>query len=338
MLLPGRHANTSDYRYGFQGQEMDDEVKGEGNSVNYTFRMHDPRVGRFLSIDPLAKSYPWNSTYAFAENRVIDGIDLEGKEYLNSNETLIYFNRGTVFIKLNNFSTIYQREYKNAHPYSFGLQYIGRDGMAYGDGALITPFQPVYDSAPTARATASPDNPSGQVEFSRKRTTIEERNDNRFTGRRAPVRGTGSIAGFAMIVNGINFTWENVRNVTLASDKKNIFNQSNLTAWYTVDPWTGNRTVHRSPLLNTVEAMSIALETDEYISQNQRKDINALSEIANIILFGGTGEESKENRLSAIKIMKEITNNYKPNLDVNVIHDEDIQEFILNFLNDENDK
>jgi len=29
----------------------------------------------------LAKSYPWNSTYAFAENRVIDGIDLEGLEF-----------------------------------------------------------------------------------------------------------------------------------------------------------------------------------------------------------------------------------------------------------------
>lgn len=33
------------YRYGFQGQEEDNELKGEGNSLNYTFRMHDPRVG-----------------------------------------------------------------------------------------------------------------------------------------------------------------------------------------------------------------------------------------------------------------------------------------------------
>ncbi len=81
MLQPGRHANTPDYRYGFQGQEMDDEIKGEGNSLNYTFRMHDPRVGRFLSIDPLDSSYPWNSPYAFSENRVIDGIDLEGREF-----------------------------------------------------------------------------------------------------------------------------------------------------------------------------------------------------------------------------------------------------------------
>jgi len=80
MLLPGRHANTSDYRYGFEGQEKDDELKGEGNSYAYTYRFYDPRVGRFLSIDPLAPDYPHNSPYAFSENRVIDAIELEGLE------------------------------------------------------------------------------------------------------------------------------------------------------------------------------------------------------------------------------------------------------------------
>ena len=72
---------SNDYRYGFQGQESDPEVKGEGNSVNYKFRMHDPRLGRFLSVDPLTKSYPHNTPYSFAQNRVIDGIDVEGLEW-----------------------------------------------------------------------------------------------------------------------------------------------------------------------------------------------------------------------------------------------------------------
>src|SRR5690554_6156350 len=71
---------NSSYRYGFQGQEMDDEVKGQGNSVNYTFRMHDPRVGRFFAVDPLATKYPHNSPYAFSENIVIHLIELEGLE------------------------------------------------------------------------------------------------------------------------------------------------------------------------------------------------------------------------------------------------------------------
>ena len=59
---------------------MDNEIKGEGNSLNYTFRMHDPRVGRFFAVDPLEKSYPWNSPYAFSENRLLDAVELEGKE------------------------------------------------------------------------------------------------------------------------------------------------------------------------------------------------------------------------------------------------------------------
>ncbi|MCD9611929.1 RHS repeat-associated core domain-containing protein [Tenacibaculum maritimum] len=80
MLVPNRHGQADSYRYGFQGQEKDDEVKGEGNSINYKFRMHDPRVGRFLSIDPLESSFPWNSPYAFSENVVIHATELEGAE------------------------------------------------------------------------------------------------------------------------------------------------------------------------------------------------------------------------------------------------------------------
>ncbi|HTN46376.1 MAG TPA: RHS repeat-associated core domain-containing protein [Flavipsychrobacter sp.] len=85
-LVPVNHIATicdddDNYRFGFNGQEKDNEIKGLGNSLDFSFRIHDTRLGRFLSIDPLAKQYPWNSTYAFAENRPIDGLDLEGLEY-----------------------------------------------------------------------------------------------------------------------------------------------------------------------------------------------------------------------------------------------------------------
>ena len=81
MLVPNRHKAVDDgYRYGFQGQEKDDEIKGEGNSLNYTFRMHDPRVGRFFTVDPLTKKYPWYTPYQFSGNKVIQFIELEGLE------------------------------------------------------------------------------------------------------------------------------------------------------------------------------------------------------------------------------------------------------------------
>ena len=65
---------------------MDDEVKGKGNSINYKFRMHDPRVRRFFAVDPLASDYPHNSPYAFSENVVIDHVELEGLEKVPTNE------------------------------------------------------------------------------------------------------------------------------------------------------------------------------------------------------------------------------------------------------------
>jgi RHS repeat-associated protein len=69
------------YRFGFQGQEKDDEIHGAtGTSYNYEYRMHDPRIGRFLSIDPLAAKYSHQTPYAFSSNRVIDRVEMEGLE------------------------------------------------------------------------------------------------------------------------------------------------------------------------------------------------------------------------------------------------------------------
>jgi hypothetical protein len=43
-------------------------------------RIYDPRVGRFLSVDPIAKNFAWNSPYAFSENSPANFIDLDGTE------------------------------------------------------------------------------------------------------------------------------------------------------------------------------------------------------------------------------------------------------------------
>ena len=89
MLVPNRHASSAAYRYGFQGQEKDDEIKGEGNSLNYKYRMHDPRVGRFFAVDPLVHSYPWYTPYQFSGNTPIMSIELEGLEPIVENGELV---------------------------------------------------------------------------------------------------------------------------------------------------------------------------------------------------------------------------------------------------------
>jgi RHS repeat-associated protein len=79
-LLDSRHGNDNTYRYGFQGQERDDEIKGAGNSYNYEYRMHDPRIGRFFAVDPLAPKYPYLTPYQFASNSPIYMLEVEGLE------------------------------------------------------------------------------------------------------------------------------------------------------------------------------------------------------------------------------------------------------------------
>ena|GEM_PF-2472790 len=69
------------YRYGFNGKENDNEVKGEGNQQDYGMRVYDPRIAKFLSVDPITAKYPMLTPYQFASNRPIDGIDLDGLEY-----------------------------------------------------------------------------------------------------------------------------------------------------------------------------------------------------------------------------------------------------------------
>ena len=96
-LVPGNlGANekncVSSYRFGFNGVEKDDEIFNvTGSALSFKYRMYDSRIARFFSTDPLSKYFPWNSTYAFAENRVIDGIDLEGGEH---RQVTHYFQKG----------------------------------------------------------------------------------------------------------------------------------------------------------------------------------------------------------------------------------------------------
>ncbi|MEW4923134.1 hypothetical protein [Algibacter sp. 2305UL17-15] len=94
MTLPNRRGGDPDtYRYSFQGQEKDDAIKGEGNSTNFKYRMHDPRVGRFFATDPLEKKYPWYTPYQFSGNKVIAFMELEGLEETPSRSNSTRTNR-----------------------------------------------------------------------------------------------------------------------------------------------------------------------------------------------------------------------------------------------------
>ena len=62
----------------YQGQEIHKELGLD--AIEFKYRFYYPDVGRFWSIDPLAEKYNYNSTYAFGENKLGMGIELEGLE------------------------------------------------------------------------------------------------------------------------------------------------------------------------------------------------------------------------------------------------------------------
>ncbi len=78
---PNRNYQSPEYRYGFQGQVKDDEIKGSGNSYNFGARFYDNRVGRWLSLDNVVK--PWLSPYQFASGNPVNHIDPDGNDEIH---------------------------------------------------------------------------------------------------------------------------------------------------------------------------------------------------------------------------------------------------------------
>jgi len=102
MVMPGRSwsaASAEGYRFGFNGMEADDEVKGQGNCYTTEFRQYDPRLGRWLSLDPKADNYPWQSPFAGMDNRPIKTIDPTGE----SGKVTIDEKSKTITIKSKNY-------------------------------------------------------------------------------------------------------------------------------------------------------------------------------------------------------------------------------------------
>ncbi len=105
MGMGGRSGNNGNYRYGYQGSEKDDEIKGEGNYYTTFFRGLDPRLGKWLSVDPKVSSLPWQSPYCSMDNNPIcfndpfgDVIDstASGYEDAKRRATPIYKKNGEI--------------------------------------------------------------------------------------------------------------------------------------------------------------------------------------------------------------------------------------------------
>ncbi|WP_264560627.1 RHS repeat domain-containing protein [Flavobacterium sp. N2270] len=312
MLVPNRHGSSSAYRYGFQGQEKDDELKGEGNSLNYTFRMHDPRVGRFLSVDPLTKQYPHNSPYSFSENRVIDGMELEGLEYLSFHEARIEFQSGRLYFKLENYNDNFQKVFKQNNPI-FGL---GANG-ALSESVFYTKQYNNADNFTANSDDALRDNSYEKLKEVKRTRSGEIDRRSKYKGgdfksngsygktyqsTPLPAKGMGLAV---LIVFDIYKGVKDFLDTKAMFDDKQAFDKQT-RSWEMKDGFTGE--VLNS---NTSIVSQVLNDIDKAISQGiikkENQNLNDLTDIANIVMFGGNGNEGIEIRKTAERIINEVS-------------------------------
>ncbi|WP_315814191.1 RHS repeat-associated core domain-containing protein [Paraflavitalea speifideaquila] len=94
-MLSRTIGSSAKYKFGFNGKENDNEIKGEGNSIEFGARMYDPRIGRWFSVDPLREVYTSLSPYSYSANNPVNVLDDEGNILKDKNGNIIATSTGT---------------------------------------------------------------------------------------------------------------------------------------------------------------------------------------------------------------------------------------------------
>jgi RHS repeat-associated protein len=291
MGMPGRKFAAESYRYGFQGQEKENDVVQGGFAFRY--RIQDSRIGRFLSVDPLSKKYAWNSTYSFAMNRVIDGVELEGLEYLEVGESRVKIINGEVHINIENFHNSTKNAWKQRDRmgnYANKDQNIGQSTKVEDfDMPGVKSATPVHFGKQKPGGLAKHDptsitttNSKGKLHWHYKNVPV--------SGRNKKTPGGGGGVG---VVNGVNWGMEQVQIWQQQDDRK-------LTE------------AHKSIIFKQVmqdinEAIKQNLVPPEYMNTRNMGDI------ANVVLTGVNLTTDDKIYEVGIEIVKVISKNYKPN-------------------------
>lgn len=75
---------SNSYRFAYNGKEMDASMHEELEQLDYGFRVYNPGLGRFLSVDPLADQFPGWNPYHYVHNnpiRLIDPTGMSAEDY-----------------------------------------------------------------------------------------------------------------------------------------------------------------------------------------------------------------------------------------------------------------
>ena len=145
--MVARFAVTNNtYRYGFNGKEKENDINAGGGDYDYGFRIYDARLARFLSVDPITRSYPWYTPYQFAGNKPIQCIDRDGLEEIEVHSASITGEIEALKLKGATEDEIrwFVYEKVNVHSYSTpkGAAYAGKHFGYTQDGKIVEVTNP----------------------------------------------------------------------------------------------------------------------------------------------------------------------------------------------------
>ncbi|WP_236458909.1 RHS repeat-associated core domain-containing protein [Flavobacterium jumunjinense] len=276
--------------------------------------MHDPRLGRFLSRDPLSKNYPWNSDYSYSENRVVDGIELEGLEYLNYNDARVEFSNGRIYLKLENFNDNFQKTYKQNNPL-FGL---GSNGSLKEDVSFKVNLTSTNNLSANSDGTLTDSNYDiiRNTRYNKGNGKIDRR--QRFEGKilskaqtvktyePTPLPAKGSAMAILLIYDLYKGIKEFVD--TKANMKDKLAFDAQTRSWdETKDVFTGDIQRKGNSSIVGLVIRDMQKAVNQGLIKPENYNIKDLTDIANIVMFGGNGNEGETIRKTAEAIINKVS-------------------------------
>jgi hypothetical protein len=96
LLLVNKDSSATSKKMLINFKEKQISVINDSDKTINTFAFSEDDFARFLSSDLLTKQYPMLSPYQYAANRPIDGIDLDGLEFLPFQKSMYRMQYGTI--------------------------------------------------------------------------------------------------------------------------------------------------------------------------------------------------------------------------------------------------
>jgi hypothetical protein len=253
-------------------------------------RLYNPAIGKFLNVDPIGAQYPMLTPYQFSNNRPIDGVDLDGFEYLSAKSAKIEFTYGGVQIKLTNLHNVSSNQ----------IQSLNNDTKNWYDRKTGEPTIGV--DLRVAYINFIQDDPKTDKEAFKKIPTINRSNrppdGNNFNVKNDPTIVPGApqknFAKGTLLVGAVITGLQKLKGYLVSDDLNTIKNQNERIASM------------------VIEDINYALLQGERIIPKKYQNQGDLAKISNVILQGESNSDNKELYDIGMKIYNTISSQRNP--------------------------